>query len=280
MVQGVHFLPDDPPELVARKLLRVNLSDLAAMGAEPYGYLMTTAWPHAYSEAARRRFAQGLDDDQARYGLQLFGGDTVSTPGPLTLGLTMLGRLARGEALLRSGAVHGDRLLVSGTIGDGWLGLMALGGELAGMKAEHLEFLADRYRLPQPRLDLVPALRAHAKAVADVSDGLVADAGHIAEASGQGVRIDLERLPLSPAAREWVDRQLGRDHALAALATGGDDYEIVCAAPPAAAEALIAAAERLGIRVTDVGEFSREQGVRVASHGAPVEVTRTGWRHG
>ena len=148
------------------------------------------------------------------------------------------------------------------------------------MAPGHLDFLADRYRLPQPRLELAAALRAHAKAAADVSDGLVADAGHIAEASGQGVRIDLERLPLSAAAREWVDRQLGRDDALAALATGGDDYEIVCAAPPAAAADLIAAAERLGLRLTDVGEFTREPGVRVASHGAPVEIATTGWRHG
>jgi thiamine-monophosphate kinase len=280
MVEGVHFLASDPPDLVARKLLRVNLSDLAAKGAEPYAYLLVACWPRDYPAEARRLFVQGLETDQAHYGLRLFGGDTVSTPGPLTLSVTMMGRAPRGCAVLRKGAVHGDRLLVTGTIGDGWLGLKALEGELDAMPAEHLDYLADRYRLPQPRLELAMALRLHAKAAADVSDGLVADAGHIAAASGQGVRVDLERLPLSAAAREWVDRQLGRDDALAALATGGDDYEIVCAAPPAAAKALIAAAEGLGVRLTDVGEFSREPGLRVASHGAPVEVAATGWRHG
>jgi len=280
MVEGVHFLADDPPELVARKLLRVNLSDLAAKGAEPYAYLLVACWPDDYPAEARRRFAQGLEADQHHYGLRLFGGDTVSTPGPLTLSVTMLGRAPRGGAVLRAGAVHGDRLLVTGTIGDGWLGLKVLSGELGEMTAEHHDHLSGRYRLPEPRLELAEALRLNAKAAADVSDGLVADAGHIAEASGQGVRIDLERLPLSPAAREWVDRQLGRDEALAALATGGDDYEIVCAAPPAAANALITAAERLGVRLTDVGEFVREPGVRVVSHGAPVEIASAGWRHG
>jgi thiamine-monophosphate kinase len=280
MVEGVHFLASDPPDLVARKLLRVNLSDLAAKGAEPYAYLLVAAWPYDYPTDARRLFAQGLEADQARYGLRLFGGDTVSTPGPLTLSVTMMGLAPRGLAVLRTGAVDGDRLLVSGTIGDGFLGLKALTGELDGMPPEHLDDLADRYRLPRPRLELVTALRMNAKAAADVSDGLVADAGHIARASGQGVRIDLERLPLSPAAREWVDREPCRDDALVALATGGDDYEIVCAASPPSAKILIAVAEQLGVRLTDVGEFMREPGVRVTSRGAAVAIGQAGWEHG
>jgi thiamine-monophosphate kinase len=280
LVEGVHFLASDPPDLVARKLLRVNLSDLAAKGADPYGYLLVTCWPHDYSVEARRRFVRGLAEDQQAYGLTLFGGDISSTPGPLTVSATVFGRAPDRRAVLRSGAVVGDRLLVTGTIGDGWLGLQAVTGGLADMDREHLDFLADRYRLPQPRLGIARPLRDHARAGVDVSDGLVADVGHIIEASGQGVRIDLERLPLSPAAQEWVDRQLGRDDALAALATGGDDYEIAIAAPPRAVEELSAAAERAGIRLTDIGEFTAGPGVLVASHGAPVEVARAGWKHG
>jgi thiamine-monophosphate kinase len=279
MVEGVHFLASDPPDLVARKLLRVNLSDLAAKGAEPYAYLLVTAWPYDYPGKARRLFVEGLEADQARFGLKLFGGDTVSTPGPLTLSVTMIGRAPKGLAVLRSGAMSGDRLLVSGSLGDGYLGLKALRGELTDLPAEHLHYLGDRYRLPQPRLELITALRNNANAAADVSDGFVADAGHIATASGRGVRIDLERLPLSQAARRWTDRQGSRDDALVALATGGDDYEIVCAASPESAKILMATAEQLEVRLTDVGEFTREPGVRVASQGAPVAVARTGWNH-
>ena len=195
VVQGVHFLPDDPLDLVARKLLRVNLSDLAAKAAEPFGYLLAVAWPKG---ADREAFARGLAQDGEAFGLVLLGGDTVSTPGPLTASVTMLGWVPEGRMVKRFGARPGDLLVVSGTIGDGVLGLAAASWEFEDAA------LADRYRLPQPRLELREALRAHAHAAVDVSDGLLADAGHIAKASGCAVRVELERVPLSASARDWL----------------------------------------------------------------------------
>ncbi|MFZ5669903.1 MAG: thiamine-phosphate kinase [Pseudomonadota bacterium] len=265
LVAGVHFLPDDPPDLVARKLLRVNLSDLAAKGAEPYGYLLATAWPAGTAWATKARFAEGLALDGEAFGLILLGGDTVSTPGPAMVCATLLGWVPTGGAVLRSGARPGDRLAVSGAIGDGWLGLLAARGELDSPA------LAARYRLPTPRLDLVPALRRLARAAADVSDGLLADAGHIAAASGCAAHIDLEALPLSPDASAWLESQPDQVAARVSLATGGDDYEIVCALPPDG---------DVPAGLTLVGAFAEGEGAHAAFRGAPVPVDRPGWTHG
>ena len=270
LVEGVHFLPDDPPDLVARKLLRVNLSDLAAKAAEPFGYLLTVAWPPHWGEGHRAAFARGLAEDQARYGVRLLGGDTVSTPGPFTASLTAFGYAPEGRVVRRSGARPGDAVYVSGTIGDGWLGLQAARGALTDLGAA-AAVLAGRYRLPEPRLELRDALRASASACADVSDGLVADLGHVARASGLGAAIDLSSLPLSDGARLWLDRQPDRSAALVRLATGGDDYELVFAAreaPPPAA-----------VPLTRIGAMAAGEGVRVALNGTPVEVAQGGWRH-
>ncbi|MBP7704919.1 MAG: thiamine-phosphate kinase [Caulobacter sp.] len=264
MVAGVHFLPDDPLDLVARKLLRVNLSDLAAKGAEPWGYLLATAWPHDTSWDAKALFARGLAVDGETFGLTLLGGDTVSTPGPLTLTATLLGWVPQGGAVLRRGARPGDLLAVSGTIGDGFLGLKAATGELDSA------VLADRYRLPRPRLDLIEGIRAHARAAADVSDGLLADAGHIAWASACGARIDLDRLPLSGEAEAWVDGQPDRVAALAALATGGDDYQVVCALPVVGGKPA---------DMTVIGFFFEGEGLSVRHDNKPVSVGKLGWDH-
>ena len=270
MVEGVHFLADDPLDLVARKLLRVNLSDLAAKGAEPYGYLLAAAWPASCGWGVREQFVRGLAEDQARFGLRLLGGDTVSTPGPLTLSVTILGWVPTGRMVKRSGAAPGDRLLVSGTIGDGYLGLKAAKGEL------DCDWLADRYRLPQPRLELAEALRAHASAAADVSDGLLADAGHIAEASGARLAMDLGRIPLSEPATRWLDQQPDRASALAELASGGDDYEVVCTAAPEDVDALIGRADGL---LTEIGEVRSGAGLTVTDGGREVLPGRLGWQH-
>jgi thiamine-monophosphate kinase len=280
VVAGVHFLPEDPLDLVARKLLRVNLSDLAGKAADPYGYFLAAAWPAECGWAERERFAAGLATDQGQFAITLLGGDTTSTPGPLTLSLTILGWAPEGRMLRRAGARPGDRVLVSGTIGDGWLGLKAARGELIDIGRDASEWLAGRYRLPEPRLELTGSLRAFAGAGADVSDGLVADAGHIAEASGVAIELDLNRLPVSEPACIWLDRQPDRALALAALATGGDDYEVVCAAPPDAVEPLIAAAERAGLALTEVGRVGEGQGVRTLHQGRELQLQRTGWRHG
>lgn len=266
MVEGVHFLPGEAPDLIARKLLRVNLSDLAAKGAEPYGYFLATAWSPTYDWTSRQRFAAGLAEDGEAFGLALLGGDTVSTPGPLTLSLTMLGWVPAGRMVRRAGAKPGDLVLVSGVVGDGWLGLAAARGELADTDG----YLAARYRLPEPRLELRELLRVHASAAADVSDGLIADSGHIAEASKVGLLLDLNHLPLSASARAWLDEQPDRVAALAALASGGDDYEVVCTAPRSAVSAL---------GLTVIGEVVAGDGVEVTVGGQEVSVADGGWRH-
>ena len=280
MVEGVHFLADDPLDLVARKLLRANLSDLAAKGADPWAYFLAAMWPARCVWAERERFVRGLRQDQDAFGLKLLGGDTSSTPGPLTLSVTILGWTPRGRMVRRSGAGPGDRVLVSGSIGDGWLGLAAARGELEGLGPQDVAWLADRYRLPQPRTGLIQLLREHATAAADVSDGLLADAGHIAQSSGVGMALALDRLPLSRGATAWLTAQADPAAAIASLASGGDDYEVVCCARPEAARALIEAAGPAGAPMTDVGEVVAAGGVQATWRGRALDTPRTGWRHG
>jgi thiamine-monophosphate kinase len=279
VVAGVHFLADDPLNLVARKLLRVNLSDLAAKGAAPAGYLLAIAWPQDLGWAEREAFAAGLAADQTQFGLSLLGGDTVATSGPLTASVTILGWAPAGRMVRRSGAQVGDVVLVSGTIGDGYLGLKAARGDGFG-SADDAAFLADRYRLPRPRTALAPAILETASASTDVSDGLIADAGHIAETSRMRVELMLERLPLSSAAGRWVAAQADRASALLALATGGDDYEIVCTASAGGAERLIAAGAVVGCPFTPIGQVVAGAGTGVSLDGAPLAVARAGYRHG
>ncbi|HEX8233110.1 MAG TPA: thiamine-phosphate kinase [Caulobacteraceae bacterium] len=278
IVEGVHFLPGDPPDLVARKLLRVNLSDLAAKAAEPYGYFLSISWPGTWDVQVRERFAEGLARDQAEFGLKLFGGDTTSTPGPFTASVAALGWAPEGRTVKRSGARPGDLLLVSGTIGDGWLGLLAARGELDDLPDAERDRLAGRYRLPRPRLNLREALRRHAGAATDVSDGLLADAGHIADASGVALWLDLEMLPLSSAAAGWLQRQPDRSTALSALAAGGDDYEVVCTASAGDAHVMIGAAPA-DAPLTVIGRVEAGQGLEVFRGDAPQSIVRLGWRH-
>jgi thiamine-monophosphate kinase len=273
IVEGVHFLPSDPLDLVARKLLRVNLSDLAAKAAEPWGWFLSVSWPRRCGWAEREAFARGLAQDQDAFGLTLLGGDTTSTPGPLTANATLLGWAPSGQARLRGGAREGDLVLVSGAIGDGWLGLKAALGEIDAPGA------LGRYRLPEPRLGLREALSA-AHACADVSDGLLADAGRIAIASGLGVEIALERLPLSPDGLSHVAGAPDRAAALVELACGGDDYELVCTAAPERAGHVVAGAARAGVRMTAVGRMVEGQGVRALHDGRDITPPRLGYRHG
>jgi thiamine-monophosphate kinase len=279
VVEGVHFLRDDPPDMVARKLLRVNLSDLAAKGAEPYGYFLAVAWPHDYPDEAKAAFAAGLAQDQAAFGMRLFGGDTVSTPGPLTASVTMLGWVPEGTMVRRSGARAGQVLMVTGTIGDGGLGLAAAQGRLAGLDEADLAALAARYRLPEPRLGLREAVLVHASAALDISDGLIADVVHMEEASGVAIQIDLERLPLSKPAKAWVALQPDATTALVDLAIAGDDYELAIAADMSAAMPLALAAMAGGFSLTPIGRIAEGQGTVILHRGQPVLVKQTGWRH-
>jgi thiamine-monophosphate kinase len=275
MVAGVHFLPDDPPEMVGRKLLRVNLSDLAAMGAAPLGYLMTTALPRGMPDAWIAGFAAGLAADQAEFGISVLGGDTVSTPGPVTLSLTILGTVAAGMALRRQGARPGDSIWVSGSIGDSALGLQVLQGRLAPDAEGHL---ARRYRLPQPRLALGGALAGLARAAMDVSDGLAQDLGHLCRAGGCGAVLEAAAVPLSPAARAAV---MADPSLLPVVLTGGDDYELLFAAPPDQEAGVLARGAAAGVAVTRVGRFIEGPAeVRVIGEGgAPLTLPKEGWSH-
>jgi len=273
MVSGVHFLPDDPPDLVARKLLRVNLSDLAAMGAAPHGYALGLSLPPEVGDDWLRAFAAGLAADQREFGIALLGGDTTSTPGPLTLSLTAFGFARQGRLLRRSGAHPGDAVFVTGTIGDAALGLMALRGALADPDG----FLAGRYRLPRPRLAAGAALAGIASAGLDISDGLVADLGHLCSASRVGAVIEAALVPLSSQAR----RSIGHRPALiGAVLAGGDDYELVFSVPPDAAGALERGILGAGVAATRVGRIVAGEGVRVLdATGVDITPENPGFRH-
>jgi thiamine-monophosphate kinase len=250
IVEGVHFLPGDPPDTVARKALRVNLSDLAAKGATPAGFVLTLALRSA-DEAWLTPFARGLGEDATHFGCPLLGGDTVSTPGPQMISVTAFGRLPRGKMVRRSGAKSGDRVVVTGTIGDAALGLAILrGGTDLGDDAAAKELLVRRYRVPQPRNALAKVVRDHAHAAMDVSDGLAGDLAKLCAASGLSAVIDAPRIPLSAAAATLL---AGGAVGIETVVSGGDDYEILCAIPEASLEAFAREAGIAGVVVTTIG---------------------------
>jgi len=253
IVEGVHFLPDDPPETIARKALRVNLSDLAAKGAHPAGFVLTLAL-RAADEAWLTAFARGLGEDASDFGCPLLGGDTVSTPGPLMISITAFGLTPPGKMVHRRGAKPGDRVVVTGTIGDAALGLDILkGGAVAAAFADDAaarEMLVGRYRVPQPRNPLAKAVRDHASAAMDVSDGLAGDLAKLCAASGVSAVIDAPSIPLSAAAAALLGRSaIG----LESIVSGGDDYEILCAIPEANFEAFAQGARLAGVALTSIG---------------------------
>jgi len=277
IVEGVHYLPQDPPDLVARKLLRVNLSDLAAMGARPLHYLLATALPAGLGDEWVARFAAGLAEDQLRFGVALLGGDSVATSGPAVLSLTALGEVAAGAELRRSGARPGDRIWVSGTIGDAFLGLQVLRGGLPALAPTDRAALAQRFQLPEPRIELGPRLAGIAHAMLDVSDGLIADLGHICDASQVGATVALPSLPLSAAARRAVADEPDLP---ARLAAAGDDYELLFTTPPEAGEAIGRLAAELGLPITAIGTIDQSAGVRLVDGGGhPIPVAAAGYRH-
>jgi len=253
IVEGVHFLSSDPPETIARKALRVNLSDLAAKGATPAGFVLTLALPSA-EDAWLAPFARGLGEDIELFGCPLLGGDTVSTPGPRMISITAFGRIPLGKTVHRSGAKPGDRVMVTGTIGDAALGLAILeGGAVAAALANDAmaeQMLVGRYRVPQPRNALAKAVRDHAHAAMDVSDGLAGDLTKLCAASGVSAAIDAQSIPLSePAAALLARGTVG----IEALIAGGDDYEVLCAMPEDGVEAFERAASLAGVAITSIG---------------------------
>ncbi len=271
IVAGIHFFPTDPPRTVAQKLLRVNLSDLAAKGAEPVGYLLTTALTAANDETWLKQFSAGLAADQKEFGIGLLGGDSVRTIGATTLSVAAIGRVGKGKALLRSGARAGDTLYMSGTLGDAALGLALLKGRRIKLSATHRRHLIGRYRLPRPRLALGRKLVDLASAAMDISDGLVADFGHLCEASNVAGVIETVRLPLSSGARAALEAETSL---LTTILTGGDDYEILFSAPPTARRALAK------LPVTPIGRIERGRGVTVlGADDRPMALKKGGYRH-
>lgn len=254
IAEGIHFLSDDPPDAIARKALRVNLSDLAAKGAVPAGFLLLLGLAPDWSEDWVAGFAAGLKADQDKYAIPLYGGDTIRAPG-LVISITAFGTVASGRMVRRAGAAPGDRLYVSGTIGDGALGLLVATGDqrVASLAPADRDNLLARYRLPQPRTGLAAAVAAHASAAMDVSDGLVGDLDKLCRASGVSARVEAEAVPLSASAKALVEA----DPDLKSLClTGGDDYEILCTVPPGGADAFESATAEAGTPVAAIGKIT------------------------
>lgn len=281
VVGSVHFFAADPPEAVAQKALRVNLSDLAAKGARPLGFLLTIAAPKDIDFDWLARFAAGLGEDAKRYGCPLFGGDSCATPGPLTISIAVFGAVPTGTMLLRLGARPGDRLVVSGTIGDAALGLALRHdpGAAARWKLDAAErdFLFDRYLLPRPRNAIAEILRRHASGAMDLSDGLAGDLRKMCRASGVDACVDAALVPLSAAAR----KALIADPALIEpVLTGGDDYEVLASVPPGAVAALIADAAKQGVVMTEIGTVSAGGGAaEIVRDGHKLRFSRASYSH-
>jgi thiamine-monophosphate kinase len=281
IVGGVHFFPDDPPAAIAMKALRVNLSDLAAKGAKPAGFVLTLALPKGFGDGWLKAFARGLGQDAKKYDCPLLGGDTVYTPGPMTISITAFGTVPDGAMVKRSGARGGDHVVVTGTIGDAALGLK-LRKERAAVRRWKLDaamqrHLAARYLVPEPRNALAKAVRLHASAAMDVSDGLAGDLGKLCRASGVGAEIEVARVPLSKAARAALAAE---PQAIETVLTGGDDFEVVATIPPAALDAFLAAARVAGVPVTAIGPVTAGKAARfLGSDGRPLHFARASFSH-
>ena len=278
LVAGVHFFADDPPGAIARKALRVNLSDLAAKGARPLGFLLTLALPGDWREDWLAAFADGLGADARTYDCPLIGGDTVATPGPLTLSVSAIGSVPEGRMVRRTGVKPGDRLYVTGTIGDAAIGLRIRQGRMPDISQVDKGFLIDRYLTPEPRLKLIGAMAAHANSGMDVSDGFVGDLTKMLDASGVSARVAIFRLPLSLGARAAIAADPGL---FEVAATGGDDYELLASATPASAPALEAEAAAAGVPLTFIGEAveGRRPLSFIGCDGDPVVFARGSYSH-
>jgi thiamine-monophosphate kinase len=282
LVGGVHFFSDDPPDTIAKKALRVNLSDLAAKGAQPAGFLLSLALPEATGESWIEGFARGLGADADAYGCALLGGDTVRTTGPVAISITAFGTLPRGTMVGRRGARPGDLVVVTGTIGDAALGLLLRRDRATSERWQldrgQRDHLIGRYLLPQPRNAIAQALRRHATAAMDLSDGLAGDLGKLCAVSGLAADIEAARVPLSEAARQ----ALARDPSLLETAlTGGDDYEVVATVPAGAKDALMAAAKAAGVALTQIGIIRADgRGAHFRDHaGKPMLFKKPSFSH-
>jgi thiamine-monophosphate kinase len=280
VISGVHFFPDDPPGDVAHKVLRMNLSDLAAKGARPVGFLLLVALPAETDEAWIAAFAAGLGEDVKHYDCPLLGGDTDRTPGPLSVSIAAFGAVPHGKMVRRSTAQAGDSVVVTGTIGDAALGVrmrkepaLAKRWRLSNALRDHL---LRRYLLPEPRNALAEAVLHHASAAMDVSDGLAGDLAKLCRASGVAAEIDAARVPLSDAARAAVAAESAL---IETVLTGGDDYEILLTLAPEKFSALRAAAQGTGVAVTEIGRMTAGQSTRILRDGKALSFAQPSYSH-
>ena len=261
LIGGVHFFPDDPADAVAKKALRVNLSDLAAKGARPIGFLLALALPQEIGPTWLEPFACGLGEDADFFEFPLLGGDTDRTPGPITISIAALGAVLHGRMIRRSGAKPGDRVVVTGTIGDGALGLLVRRDPTTAKRWDlnrgHQEYLKARYLIPQPRNAIIEALHAYATAAMDVSDGLVGDLAKLCRASRVAAEINVESVPLSEAARAACANEPAL---VETILTGGDDYEVIATLPAGEVEAFCRAASAAHVAVTEIGKVVAGEG--------------------
>jgi len=261
IISGVHCFPDDPPGAVAKKALRVNLSDLAAKGAMPLGFLLALALPEGIGDAWLAAFAAGLGEDAEAYGCPLLGGDTDRTPGPLTVAISALGTVPHATMVRRSGARPGDRIVVTGTIGDAALGLGLRRDPLAaarwGLDEAMRAYLLRRYLIPEPRNVIAEALRCYAHGGMDISDGLAGDLAKMSRASQVTGTVEVARVPLSDAARRVLDAEPAL---MDSILTGGDDYEVLASVPPHSVGSLVAEGLTSGVTVTEIGIMAVGEG--------------------
>jgi len=280
VIAGVHFFADDPPDAIGRKALRMNLSDLAAKGATPIGFLLSLALPAGTEETWIAAFAAGLGDDAARYGCALLGGDTDHTPGPIWVSIAAFGLVPHGRMVKRSTAKVGDCVIVTGTIGDAALGVklrrdagLAKSWRLDDAMATHLK---DRYLLPQPRNALAAAVLQHASAAMDISDGLAGDLAKLCRASSVAAEIDVASVPLSDAARTAI---AAAPKEIETVLTGGDDYEIVLTLAPEKLTAFGGAAQAAGVPIREIGRVTAGEDARFIQDGKALSFARPSYSH-
>ena len=277
MVSGIHFLKNDPPDQIARKLLRINLSDLASAGASPVGYFLSISAPETITEDWIKSFSEGLRSDQNYFQIHLGGGDMTSTTGPLTLSLTAIGEVPYGDALTRSGAKHGHEIWTSGTIGDAALALWIFQNKDTNPSSEIVSALTARYRLPQPRVNLGLAIRSIASAAIDISDGLIADLEHLCQASRLGAELNAQNIPLSEASKYLI--KSNQDLFERAL-TGGDDYELLFTIPEGSSNQILEIAKSTQVPLTRIGRMTANRELNIFSNsGEKLSYAANGWQH-
>jgi thiamine-monophosphate kinase len=277
IVERVHFFENTPAHLVARKLLGVNLSDMAAMGATPKYYFVAAAMNKNCDDVWFKEFTTELAKIQQEYDITLLGGDSTRHDGPLTLTLTMMGEVVEDQAFYRAGARVGDSIFVTGTIGDSALGLLTLTDKLHGLNEEDQAFLVDRYHVPKPRNNVIPLLKGLVSCATDISDGLVADLTHICDASGVGAEIQVDNIPLSSAAAHAVsvDATL-----IKTVVSGGDDYELIFTVSQENRNQVIELSNETGCGFFEVGRVIEGDGVQCVDASCQlVALSKKGYIH-